>query len=228
MRSFANLVVLLAFLPSLLVAQVPQIPRALEERVLRDLAVRLGVDASELEVEWVRQRGLEGFPLADSTSFRLLGSDRMGTYTVIFDGSGRGGVRSALLRVGVWEFAPVAARTLSPGDTLGVDDFVMERRLHWGAPVQDSHIEPPVGWIVQNSIRAGEIIRRNSVKSPALVKAGSPVAVVVARGRVRVELTGVAMKDARYGEKLLVKLDGDRGYVHTEVRDQGVVIVKEM
>lgn len=226
MRLSASLLLLLAF-SSVSSAQVPQVPLDIQERVLRDLAALWGVDSSDLEVEWMRQRGLDGFPFSDSTSFRLLGSERTGSYTVVFEGHGRGGVHSALIRAGVWRKVPVATRTLLPGDTVKAHDFTLEKRLHWGMPSRDSFLELAAGWIAQNTIRDGEVIQHHSAQPPAIIQAGSGVVVLVERNRVRIETKGTAMKDARRGEELLVKLEGDRGYVRAEAYDRGIVVIKE-
>lgn len=228
MRSFANLLVLFGFCSTVSFAQdAPPVPFVVQERILRKIAASWGVDPDDVEVEWIRQRGLNAFSFSDSISFRLMGSPRTGTYTIVFDGPMPGGVHSAFVRAGVWQDAVVATRMIAPGDTLREDDLAIERRLQWGDPSRWTAQEHYVGWVAQNTIRAGDVVDRHLVASPTLIEVGSSVVVLVERESIRVELRGVAMRDARYGDEVFVKLEGDRGLVRGVVYDHGVVLIRE-
>lgn len=227
MRSFVSSLLLVAGVSSGAIAQTIRIPLEIEEQVVRELATLWGVSPDDLELEWVAERGLDGAPLSATTPFRLVGSDRLGSYTVVFDPGRLSGVRSARFRAGVWTLVPVAQRTLFPGDTLREGDFAYERRLHWGFPGAASLPEPEIGWTVQNVVRVGDVISGHTVRPPVIIRAGELVEVLAERGSVRVELKGTAIKDARSGEDLLVKLEGDRGYVRGKAKRKGLVIIEE-
>ena len=120
------------------------------------------------------------------------------------------------VRAGLRVVAPVAVRTLRRGAVLEPDDLVPSETIVWGPP--DAAPEfARAGWIVRTTVSSGELLAQPAVVPPPDVHAGQEVEVVWTRSTLAVVMTGMALHDARVGERLQVRLNNQRGSVRTTV-----------
>jgi flagella basal body P-ring formation protein FlgA len=124
------------------------------------------------------------------------------------------------------EVAVVAARTLARGDVLAREHLTL-------APVDApgerrsaaASIEEAVGKRLRRKVEAGAPIRSAWLEERPLVKRGEPVRITAARGRLRIESTGIARQDGRPGQIVRVENPSSRREVIGRVGEDGAVHV---
>ena len=186
------------------------VPPALADRVAAAVAARWAVAPQAVRLDWGRRPvaggdGRGAATLSDGAPFTLLGRGDGGWFAVVF---GPGGIGvAARVRAGTLDTTAVATRPLAPGAALAEADVALVPRVRWDVPRQGRE-RPAAGWIVRRPVAAGGSLEPPVTAPPPLVAAGSRVRLVVTGGGVSVALDGVALQDARLGQRVLVRRDG--------------------
>jgi flagella basal body P-ring formation protein FlgA len=107
-----------------------------------------------------------------------------------------------------------ATRALMRGDTLGVNDFVLQDTViawHWNSIAPDT-AKPLVGWVIRRQIAAGEVLRAPAVAPAPVINVGAMVKVLWQDGPVHLVLNGVATNSAALGANVGVRVDRNRRF----------------
>lgn len=192
--------------PDSLGSPPPHVPRPLARRVAERFASDWGRPSSTIRLAWGRATARE--TLAAGVEFRVLGRGTGGWFAVVFEPDGAR-ARAMQVRAGVVETTTVAARSLPAGATLASGDIREERTVRWGAPTETRarFVEAArPGWHTRRPVAVGDVLAWPAVTPPPMVVAGQPLKLEWVRDGVRVELTGVALNDARQGETVRARV----------------------
>ena len=154
---------------------------------------------------------------------RLWGRTRLGLRCV------QGSVPwNVFLPITVRAYGPawVAQGNIPAGKTLSAEDAAPSE-VDWAedsSPVF-ANAQDFVGMIAARPLTAGQALRQNMVRPPALFTAGSPVQVMVNGGGFSVSSSGKAMAAAGEGQQVRVRMDNGR-LVTGIVSPSGVVMVQ--
>jgi flagella basal body P-ring formation protein FlgA len=115
------------------------------------------------------------------------------------------------VQIKVFGPTPVAARSIARGAALGPDDVRMER-VEWtqwpaGALATADQIE---GRVATRTLVAGEPLRRDLLRSPAVVQPGEAVKLVLTGASFVVATEGKALTVASDGQAVQVAVSGGR------------------
>jgi flagella basal body P-ring formation protein FlgA len=99
----------------------------------------------------------------------------------------------------------VMASDLAAGKVLADEDLLLER--HDISSISDSIADPQeaVGMSGKRTLRAGEILRKNLLMSPTLVKRGEPVRIVARHEQIEVTMAGDALDAGGRGDTVRVR-----------------------
>lgn len=125
-----------------------------------------------------------------------------------------------------WRMLPVAAKPLKRGSIISADD-VRLTKLNDAASNKDA-IENPgdiLGHVMTHDVSQGEVFRANVLEIPAVITAGSKVALVVRQGRLEVSASGVAIESGPVGKEIKVQNDSSKKVVTGKIEGPGVVVV---
>ena len=116
----------------------------------------------------------------------------------------------------------VAARPLAAGGAVAAGDLAIETRatdLAWS-------IDPDAlaGAAVLREVAAGAVVTERDVAPPPPVAAGTEVQVVVARGALRVAVSGILERPTRPGEPCTVRLSADHRILRGRLADRATVV----
>lgn len=170
--------------------------------ILRQLAAsQLGLDTSRVTLALIDLPRLSG-PARDYTfKFAAIPRGR----TVVRATSPHHRDVAFSVQIDIWEDVLVARVPVARGATLSLEDFTMVRReVTHSVPV--STFEPATKR-ARRRIPAGSILVSDAMESIPDVHRGDRVTLVAVSGAVRVTRSGVALKDARIGESVRVRLD---------------------
>lgn len=103
----------------------------------------------------------------------------------------------------------VTNRDIPPNSILKEDDLITVSR-----DVEDfnqilSEINQAVGKLTNRRISKGDIIRKNDLQQPQIVKRGQNVNIEVISGSVKIYSTGVSLQDGSVGDKVRVRREND-------------------
>lgn len=178
----------------------PVWPVDMDEVVEALVADEWGIEPDAVVLEW----GSLGssIPAADA-SIELLGSGSSGHWVARFDDAD-GGFSSIRLRAGHTSRRPVAARRITRGSVLSLDDIHRSESFVWGPPIP---IDDPVqvGWVVQRVLGEGDPLVSPAVRAPLLVTSGGAVDIVWQSGAVRVRVSGTAAGSGGLGDEIRVR-----------------------
>ena len=175
-----------------------QTPKA----ILRQLAAsQLGLDTSNVSVALTGKLALSGTPADYTFKFAAVPRGR----TVVRASSPEHRSVAFTVRVDIWEDVLVARVPLARGATLNPNDFITVRR-------EVTHVTPAGASALSTKrtrrrISAGSVLVADVIEGIPDVKFGDRVTLVAVSGAVRVTRRGVALKDARIGESVRVRLD---------------------
>lgn len=99
----------------------------------------------------------------------------------------------------------VAATDLMSGKILSLIDLLHERHDITLIPDTISDLAELEGMAARRSIRSGEILRRNMLAAPQLVKRGDQVRIVARREQIEVSMAGEALDNGTRGAVIRVK-----------------------
>jgi len=121
----------------------------------------------------------------------------------------------------------VAARNLVHGEVIGPNDLRSELRVATRANLQ-AVIDPAslVGSILRRDLAAGEPVLTSMVAVRPAVRAGSAVTVYWSGNGFSVELQGIALADARAGERVGVRRSVDKAVFTCVAQADGTVLVQ--
>lgn len=113
-------------------------------------------------------------------------------------------VRSVAVRVRRLLHVAVARRKLRRHEIIHPDIFSLEDR--WKDAVLGRPIKPEgSSWETSRIIRAGSVLTENNTRLVPDVRRGRPVVLVAAVGRLRVKMSGIALRDGYPGEIVRAK-----------------------
>jgi flagella basal body P-ring formation protein FlgA len=122
----------------------------------------------------------------------------------------------------------VARQRVERGEAVSCDDMAARPLDLRAVPVRA--LTPPCvmadGDVALRTLLPGDALRAEDVGDPPDVSARNPVNVRVVEGAIRLEQSGVALADARIGERVPVRLDGSRQQVQGRVIAANVVVVE--
>ncbi len=182
------------------------------------IAERWGVDPNAIVIEWGTTPGVLAPELAEAP-LRLAGRGADGRFALVLVPEARR-VVALLLRAGLGDSVPVAARALEQGRRLEQEDLRLEGRVHWGPPLATAPERAGLGWELRRPVAAGEPLVIPVVQSPQLVEAGDCIRLVWERGTVSVAMEGTALQSARRGETISARVPGRTDRV------RGVVVAR--
>lgn len=121
----------------------------------------------------------------------------------------------------------VAARPIARGETVGPDALTSERRAASRANLAAA-VDPRtlLGGIAVRAIAAGEPVAPAMVAPPLAVRAGSAVTAVWPGRGFSVELSGTALSDARPGERVGIRRQGDAAILQGIAQPDGTVLLQ--
>jgi flagella basal body P-ring formation protein FlgA len=120
--------------------------------------------------------------------------------------AGSGGWRyEFIVRAQVSARIAVMANDLAVGKVLADEDVLLER--HDISSIPDSITDPQevVGLSGKRNLRAGEVLRRNVLMAPMLVKRGEPVRIVARHEQIEVSMAGDALDAGGRGDTVRVR-----------------------
>lgn len=171
--------------------------------VLRDaIATRLEVSSSDVEV---RSLGIANVPENADWKVELPNTGNLwGTISVRLVAS-QNGVEiqryTAYAKVSVWDDVPVAALAARPGEAVTIELMRMNMEdLHGATP-----IDPQRAWKAKTTLQPGQPLTTSRVESVPDALKGSKVRVLVHRGALSIETTGVLTEDAWVGQPVTVQ-----------------------
>jgi flagella basal body P-ring formation protein FlgA len=179
---------------------------AVEARIRDVLAVRAGVHADAVQLDWGR---LPVLPI-DTVGLTLrvgpVSADGWQLATLI---PTAGSPVSVRVRSGRSQVRPVATRPLAAGSVIGPADVAWRPGIVWGSEslMQPGSLE---GWQVRRSIGEGEAVIPRLVQPPVLIHAGDSVTFVWQHCDVRLERVAMAASSARLGEQVHGRLGTGR------------------
>lgn len=120
----------------------------------------------------------------------------------------------------------VAARSVSKGELLGVDNLRLERmdvgRLNAGYYTDISEV---AGLSSRRNLSPSTVLTKYLVEKPIIVERGSAVAIVAKIGDIEVTAAGQAMQDGYEGQIIRVKNLNSQKYITGKVTGRGTVEV---
>jgi len=128
-----------------------------------------------------------------------------------------------IVRAQVTARIAVAASDLAPGKVLTDEDLLLER--HDISAIADTIADPQeaVGMSGKRTLRAGEILRRNVLMAPTLVKRGEPVMIVARHEQIEVSMAGDALDSGARGDTVRVR-NANGTVIRARVAGAGTVV----
>lgn len=130
------------------------------------------------------------------------------------------------VRVKVLRSVVVAARPLAANQIIKNSDVKLEQldisSLHRGYIKSTKHI---VGQQLKYPISMGTVINPNSVRPEKIVHRGEQIMLVAMAGQMEVRMSGIALSDASFGQRIRVKNASSKRVVEGVVDGPGVVKV---
>lgn len=128
-----------------------------------------------------------------------------------------------IVRAQVTARIAVVASDLPPGKVLADEDLLLER--HDVSSIADSIGDPQdaVGMSGKRALRAGEVLRRNVLMAPTLVKRGEPVVIVARHQQIEVSMAGDALDSGARGDTVRVR-NANGTVIRARVAGAGTVV----
>ncbi|ARN19326.1 flagellar basal body P-ring formation chaperone FlgA [Piscinibacter gummiphilus] len=234
-RSTAVLSLAMCVAPAL--AAGPTSATTLRDDVLH--ATEALLHGSGLSIEVSRAQVLASRELRADESFVLVprwsARDSAPAMPLTFDlvpagapGAASGGAARVTLVTSLRREVLVARQRIERGDAVSCDDLAVRPLDLRAVPVRA--LAPPCamadGDVALRTLLPGDALRADDIGDPPDVSARNPVNVRVVEGAIRLEQSGVALADARIGERVPVRLDGSRQQVQGRVVAANVVVVE--
>lgn len=123
-------------------------------------------------------------------------------------------------KIKIHKEAVVSNRDIPPNSILKEDDLITVSR-----DVEDfnqilNEINQAVGKLTNRRISKGDIIRKNDLQQPQVIKRGQNVNIEVISGNVKIYSTGVSLQDGCIGDKVRVRREND----NTKSTIEGIVV----
>jgi flagella basal body P-ring formation protein FlgA len=120
----------------------------------------------------------------------------------------------------------VTARPLARDTLLARDDLEIQRsRIETHATNTLNNIEPAVGQVTIRALGAGQILSRNHLRHPRLVRRGQHVMLSMGTRAIKVRVKGEALEDGIAGERIRVLNLSSERIIHGVVKSAGEVVV---
>lgn len=103
----------------------------------------------------------------------------------------------------------VANKDIPPNSVIREDDLITVSRDVDNYNQIIIEIQNAVGKLTARRISRGEIIKKNDLQQPKVIKRGQSVNVEVISGNVKIYTTGVASQDGAIGETIRIRRDND-------------------
>ncbi len=117
----------------------------------------------------------------------------------------------------------VAARALPAGHVIEDNDLLRERRDVSGLRGPLSERQAVVGLILRRAVRPGQVIRKQMLMAPLLVRRGEVVTIVATSGPVMVSMAGEALDAGRSGAIVRVRNAGTGKVIRARVTGRATV-----
>jgi flagella basal body P-ring formation protein FlgA len=120
--------------------------------------------------------------------------------------AGSGGWRyEFIVRAQISARIAVMANDLAAGKVLADEDVLLERHDISSIPDSITDLQEVVGLSGKRGLRAGEVLRRNVLMAPMLVKRGEPVRIVARHEQIEVTMAGDALDAGGRGDTVRVR-----------------------
>jgi flagella basal body P-ring formation protein FlgA len=120
----------------------------------------------------------------------------------------------------------VARRPLASGDSLGGGAVAVELRAVDAASACDLPVTALEGAHIRASVDAGGLVACGVIERAAPVGRGTPVRVVVKRGKVQIVAQATLETSARPGESAQARLEGSQRLVRGRLADAGTLVME--
>jgi len=117
----------------------------------------------------------------------------------------------------------VAAKPVARSEEINSANVTMQERDITMLPDDVLTEMPETGWTASMPISEGSILRKSWVSAPPAVRSGDHVLVVVSSGSVKITDKGMAAQDGRVGDKIKVRLSGERREIRGTVSGPGLI-----
>lgn len=124
-----------------------------------------------------------------------------------------------------WVELPVLVRDVGPGETLGAQDFKLERLPKQPGQVAALTLSMATGALSSRALRAGQPISAQDVHRPLAILAGNSLFVEVRRGAVAARSLGVALDSGSLGDRIRIQLAGTQREMRAVVQSRDLVVV---
>lgn len=118
----------------------------------------------------------------------------------------------------------VSTKTIRKGETLGAENLELRLVDTTYESRGFSSLEAVEGKLARGYIGAGKVVTRSMVEFPPLIRRGDVVKVLVRSKTVLVETSAEALRDAREGESLPVRLLETRKHIQARCVEAGLVV----
>lgn len=206
----------------------------IELRVARAFAGQYGLPEAE-RLAAVFDNGLRTLYLDPSASAdlqvaRALYEPRSKRFDITFFVPASSGARAQSLRYTGSLFEPadvvVATRTLTRGDVIRTSDVAIERRpRNELAADTASALDDVVGFIVRQPMRAGQVLRRNDLTKPDVVKRDEAVTLIYTAPGIMLTVRGKALEAGAEGDVISVQNVQSKRTIQGTVSGPGQVTV---
>lgn len=186
----------------------PSLPTHLEARIAYEVAKLWHVPTDEVTIQWGAIPDENS--LTDETEFRLIGRGLDSWFAVVFECETRPAFATRM-RAGLYRDIAVALRDLRSGDTLTSGDYKLRCDTRWGPPLRNEPLVAGPGWLVKNTIAAGQVVAEPQAVPVPVIQEGERVRLTWRRGMVTVSVEGFALHPAATGQRVHVQLKGRRG-----------------
>jgi flagella basal body P-ring formation protein FlgA len=124
-----------------------------------------------------------------------------------------------------FEVLPVLVRDIQPGEALGPNDFVLQRRALQPNQPTALTVAMASGSLASRALRAGNPVSNQDVHRPLAIVAGSSVFVEVRRGSVSARSLGLALDSGSVGDRIRVQLAGNAREMRAVIASRDLVVV---
>lgn len=191
-------------------------------KILLEQASRAGLLKPQVEVQVLHASYLElacRQPLVEALDTRYPARMR---FAASCPGS-VGSRQEVTLRAEISAEVLVATTSLSSGHTLVAEDLASERRDVSNSPDAVSDLSIAVGQALKRSLRPGQVLQRQMLAVPLLVRRGDTVRIVARSGPVEVSNAGEALENGHADDVIRVRNPSTGRVIRVRVIDRGSV-----
>lgn len=134
-----------------------------------------------------------------------------------------GGRQEVIVRAEISAEVLIATTSLASGHVLAAEDLASERRDVSNAQDALSELTAAVGQALKRSLRPGQVLQRQMLTAPLLVRRGDTVRIVARSGPVEVSNAGEALENGHGDDVIRVRNPATGRVIRVRVIDRGSV-----